>query len=430
MNFLYNVGIGLYASAARLIGHFQDKPRTMLEGQCRTLDTLDNIRGKDNRPFSLWIHAASLGEYEQGRPIIETFLERDPAAKILLTFFSPSGYRGAIKNSDPRLTIAYLPFDTPENARAMVKAVQPQMAIFVKYEFWGNYLEALKDANVPVYLVSAVFRPKQIFFRPWGGMFRKMLKCFKHIYVQDEASKQLLASVNYTSCTVAGDTRFDRVKTVRSQRREIKAVDVFIDNAQADSFTFVIGSSWGADEDVYMQKLLSSDNVRAIIAPHEFDDARLQAMCNRLGADSTALYTEFSKLVETDPEEAAKKAKTLKYLIINTFGLLSSIYRYADVAYVGGGFGAGIHNINEAAVYGIPVLFGPRNSKFIEARELIAAGGAFQINDAKSFADIFERLRSDCNYRKNSGAAADKYIRSKIGATDRICQDLIPLHND
>ncbi|MDE6207792.1 MAG: 3-deoxy-D-manno-octulosonic acid transferase [Muribaculaceae bacterium] len=424
MNPLYNAGINLYSCAARVAGAFSEKPRIMVEGQKETLDYLTHALASDKRPVKLWMHVASLGEFEQGRPILERFRAAYPDCRMLVTFFSPSGYRSAIKHSNDSLLMAYLPFDTPANAKAMVNLIHPEMAIFVKYEFWGNYLHALADAGVPTYLVSAVFRPGQIFFRPWGGEFRSMLRCFKHIYLQDEASKQLLAGIGIDNTTVAGDTRFDRVTTIRSNCKALPAIDIFTANAKG-SFTLVAGSSWGRDEAVYFPTLAAMPDVSAIIAPHEFDKSRLDEMLKSLGPEAM-LYTDFEQLMKSDPTAAAERARSLRFLIVNTFGLLSSIYRYADTAYIGGGFGAGIHNINEAAVYGIPVAFGPRHEKFIEARELIAAGGGFEIKDAASFEATMQGLTSDSEHRHRAAIAAGQYIASKIGATDRICAELIP----
>lgn len=305
MNPLYNAGIGLYAGAAYMAGFFSEKPRKMISGQSESMRTVSA-----GAPYDLWIHAASLGEYEQGRPIIEEYQRRQPDARILLTFFSPSGYDVATRKPHPGITMAYLPFDTPDNAADIVEAARPRRAIFVKYEFWGNYLEALYKRGVPVSLISAVFRPGQIFFRPWGGMFRRMLKIYSKIYVQDEASRTLLASVGVDS-VVAGDTRFDRVVAVRETGIDLPAVDVFC-KAVPEALTLVAGSSWGADEDRYFTPLKQLENVRAIIAPHEFDEARLDHMLRKLG--TAMLYSEFVKLVEKDEVAARARAAELRYL--------------------------------------------------------------------------------------------------------------------
>lgn len=416
MNPLYNVGIAAYAGAVGLAASFFKKPARMVKGQAEAL-----FKIMCNAPYDLWIHAASLGEYEQGRPLIEDFLKRKPKAKILLTFFSPSGYEVAVRKADPRLTVTYLPFDTTQNAESLVSTAKPEMAVFVKYEFWGNYLTALKRHRVPTYLVSGVFRPDQIFFKPWGGTFRHILSSFTRFFVQDNTSRELLARIGFANVEVAGDTRFDRVAAVRRAAMPLPAVDLFC-KAVPDALTLVVGSSWGADENVYVKPLKNLSAVRAIIAPHEFDNRRIEAMSARLG--NALRYTEFAALFASDPEKAQQQAASARYLIVDCFGLLSSLYRYADFAYVGGGFGAGIHNINEAAVYGIPVMFGPRFGKFIEAGDLIAAGAAVTVKNKTDVIAHWNRLVTEAGYRRQMGMAADSYICKKTGATERISKSI------
>ena len=370
----------------------------------------------------IWIHAASLGEFEQGRPLIEKIKRERPELKVLLTFFSPSGYE-VRKNYPEADIVLYLPLDTPGNVRMWLETVKPEAVIFVKYEFWGNYLSELKRRAIPTYIVSAIFRPGQIFFRPWGGPFRKMLGCFNRLFVQDRRSQELLAGVDVENVTVAGDTRFDRVTAIRAKRRDIASVELF-KSAHPDAYTLVVGSSWEKDEDVYVPVLKKHDNVCAIIAPHEFDKDRLSAMRRRLGSDSTMLFSDFERLYKEDSKAAAKVASAIRYLIIDCYGLLSSLYRYADIAYVGGGFGVGIHNINEAAVYGIPVIFGPNYAKFNEAVELIALEGAFSVDGGDGFAVLFDRLVSDDRFRSGAGAKAAGYIESKVGATPIIIESI------
>lgn len=423
MNILYNVGIGLYRGAARLAGTGSAKVRHMLSGQAETMSRLETFR-QQLAPdgFDLWIHAASLGEFEQGRPVIDAFMEMNPDAKILLSFFSPSGYEVRC-NYDPRVAVVYLPFDLPGNVERFLDLAAPKMAIFVKYEFWGNYLSSLHRRHIPTYIISAIFRPGQIFFRPWGGMFRHMLACFSHLYVQDERSRELLAGIGIDNVSVTGDTRFDRVTAVCRQRRDIPEIELF-KASHPEIFTLVAGSSWEKDEDVYVPVLTRRDNVVAIIAPHEFDKERLAAMNRRLGSDSTMLFSDFSRLVKEKPDEAPQLAAKLRYLIIDCYGLLSSLYRYADTAYIGGGFGVGIHNINEAAVYGIPVIFGPNYSKFNEAVDLVGLGGAFSIDDSDSFARTLDHMISDSVFRNESGRKASDYIASKVGATPAVMKSI------
>ncbi|MBO4942363.1 MAG: 3-deoxy-D-manno-octulosonic acid transferase [Muribaculaceae bacterium] len=426
MNALYNAGMHLYTGAAHLAGAGSVKIRHMLAGQAETPGRLAALRDKlAPGGFDVWIHAASLGEFEQSRPVIEALLKNKPELSILLSFFSPSGYE-VRHNFDPRVGVVYLPFDTPDKVSRFLDAASPRMAIFVKYEFWGNYLTELHKRHIPTYIISSIFRSKQIFFRPWGGMFRKMLRCFDHIFVQDDRSRRLLSGIGIDNVTVAGDTRFDRVTAICSKQREMPEADIFM-AAHKDSFTMVFGSSWEKDEDVYMPVLREHKDVCAIIAPHEFDSQRLELMAKRLGKDETMLYSELSKLYSESPDKAREAAGRARFLIVDCFGLLSSLYRYADAAYIGGGFGTGIHNINEAAVYGIPVVFGPNYSKFNEATELIARGGAFSISDSRQFGKLFGRLISDGPFRTEAGRKSATYIASKVGATATIMKDIFKI---
>ena len=294
--------------------------------------------------------------------MIEMIKKEHPDWIVVLSFFSPSGYE-VRKNFPLADVVVYLPFDTPGNGRRFVETVNPSVAIFVKYEFWGNYLAALKRRRVPTYIISAIFRPSQAFFKPWGGTFRRMLRCFTHLYVQDEASQSLLAGIGVTNVTVAGDTRFDRVADVRSSKCKIEWIPRMMEHA---AMRFIAGSSWQADEAVYADWLNARKDVRFIIAPHEFDDARLQHLKELFPGRNVMLLSEWQQ---------AGSPANVEGLIVDSFGHLSSLYRYADVAYIGGGFGTGIHNINEAAVYGIPVVFGPHHQKFREAAGLIQCGG-------------------------------------------------------
>lgn len=426
MSKTYNAGIALYRTAARLASLGSVKVRHMLQGQAETLDRLRAFRAeKASDGFDVWFHAASLGEFEQARPLIEALLAAKPDAKILLSFFSPSGYEVRC-DYDPRVAVVYMPFDTPANVKAFLDTAAPKMAIFVKYEFWGNYLSELEKRGIATYIISAIFRDTQIFFKPWGGMFRDMLRHFDHLYVQDEKSRRLLCEIGVDKVTVAGDTRFDRVTAIREKGRNIPEVECF-KAAMPGAFTMVFGSSWEKDEDIYLPWLKRNPLVRAIIAPHEFDKDRLAVMRRRLGSDETMLFSDFVRIYKESPEGARKVASKLRFLIIDCFGLLSSIYRYADAAYVGGGFGAGIHNINEAAVYGIPVVFGPRHRKFNEAAALIECGGAFCVSSVKEYAATLDRIYNDRHHREASGKAADSYIKSNLGATRLIMKNIFDI---
>lgn len=407
MNFLYNTGIKAYKLAVKIVSPWNRKAKLMLDGQARTFDYLSEK--VDPQAGYIWMHVSSLGEFEQGRPLIEKIKAEHPEQRILLTFFSSSGYE-VRKNYDKVDAVCYLPFDTPGNVRRFLDRVRPSMAIFVKYEFWGNYLRELKRRQVPTYIISSIFRPGQIFFRPWGGEFRKMLGCFTHLYVQNEQSRQLLAGIGINQVTVAGDTRFDRVAHVRDQAKSFPVIEAMTRNCP---FTLVMGSSWPADEDVVLPYFNSHPNMKLIIAPHEFDDERLQALLGRIERPA-ALYTTTDEML----------AGQLDCLVINCFGILSSVYRYGQMAYVGGGFGSGIHNVNEAAVYGIPVAFGPKFEKFVEASDLIACEGGFTVSSAQEFEAVMNRLTASQQALRHSSEEAGKYIQSHLGATDLIYRDL------
>ena len=414
MNPLYNLALHLYAGAARLAALRSPKVKEMIAGQAAALSSLEQERRRVAPDgYDVWIHAASLGEFEQGRPLIERLSREHPELRILLTFFSPSGFR-VRKNYSKVATVAYLPFDTPARVEKFLDAAAPKMAIFVKYEFWGNYLEQLARRGVPTYLISGIFRDSQRFFRKGCGWARGMLAHFTHLYVQDEHSRQLLHGIGLDKVTVAGDTRFDRVTDIMSQTRSIPVVERFVEGSP---FTLIAGSSWQPDEDLYIPWLKEHPEVRAIIAPHEFDAQRLSALVRRFDGKARLL----SGIPFPDDLTGHERV-----IIIDSFGLLSSLYRYGDAAWIGGGFGVGIHNINEAAVYGIPVVFGPNHSKFKEASDLIACGGAREVADSASASATLDSLLSDAAGRKHSGEAAAAYIRANLGATDRIYADLFP----
>lgn len=405
MNPLYNLGVRLFGAGLRVAALRGGKVARLSAGQAASFGKLKKLIKPGAR--YVWVHAASLGEFEQGRPLIERIRREHPELKILLSFFSPSGYE-VRKNYEGADIVVYLPIDTPANARRWVEMVKPVAAIFVKYEFWGNYLQQLHKAGVPVYLISSIFRPKQIFFRPWGGMFRGMLRCYTHLFVQDEASRRLLENIGVDNVTVAGDTRFDRVTDIMRDTHDVESLKGFTDGAP---LTMVFGSSWPADEQMYMPWLAAHPEVKAIVAPHEFDEARIERLRKQLG-EGTVLMSELT--------DGSARAENARHVIVDCFGLLSSLYRYGDAAYVGGGFGTGIHNINEAAVYGIPVAFGPRHGKFKEATDLITCGGAFEVTDAESVDRVFGRMLTDADWRKEAGQKAGQYISDNLGATSKI----------
>lgn len=420
MNQLYNTGIKLYELAARAAALRSVKVHKMIRGQRRTFDTLRRRLG--NRPGCIWFHASSLGEFEQGRPMIERLRREHPEKPILLSFFSPSGFE--VRKNYPFVdAVVYLPFDTPKRVRRFLDAARPSMAIFIKYEFWGNYLHELRRRGIPTYIISSIFRPGQRFFRSIGGMFRKMLRCFDRLYVQDERSRRLLKVIGVENVTVAGDTRFDRVTDVMRSTVDIPGFPGF---GEQFPLRFIAGSSWEADEDVYAPWLNSHENVAFIIAPHEFTETRLEALRNRFNAPVVLLseWTREIKRANLPNGQIPDYLKSVRGIIIDSFGKLSSLYRYADMAYIGGGFGAGIHNLNEAAVYGIPVIFGPNHVKFKEAADLLACGGGLSIATKDEFSSTLDTLTSSKASMKQSGEAAAKYIHDHLGATDIIYRDL------
>ena len=427
---LYSVGIWTYRQgvrAAALAGHH--KASLLDAGLRRTLpalkERLADAGTQDNSPKeTVWIHAASLGEFEQGRPLIERLRRERPGTRIVLSFFSPSGYE-VRKNYSEADAVVYLPFDTPRNVRRFLDAVRPTCAIFVKYEFWLNYLSELKRRGIPTYLISGIFRPSQLFFRPYGGFYRNALKAFTTLYLQDEGSRRLLEGIGVTNTEVAGDTRFDRVTDIMKTAREDDALTRFCGRGPARGATgertpgtdliFIAGSSWPEDESNYAGWLRDTPGVKGIIAPHEFSPERLAKMLELFEGEGVLLSG-----ARKDPS----LLDTHKVLIMDCFGMLASAYAYADIAYVGGGFGAGLHNINEAAVYGIPVIYGPNNAKFIEAQEMKATGGGIEVHSREDFRREASRLIADDAYRLDLGRRSAAYITSRLGATSRIFDSL------
>ncbi|MBD5225653.1 MAG: 3-deoxy-D-manno-octulosonic acid transferase [Bacteroidales bacterium] len=392
----------------------------MIRGQHRTHDTL--VKCLADKPGCIWFHASSLGEFEQGRPMIERLRREHPEKPILLSFFSPSGFE--VRKNYPFVdAVVYLPFDTPHRVRRFLDAARPSMAIFIKYEFWGNYLNELRRRGIPTYIISSIFRPGQRFFRKTGGMFRKMLRCFNRLYVQDERSRRLLKIIGIENVTVAGDTRFDRVTDVMRSTVEIPGFPGFGEDAP---LRFIAGSSWEADEDIYVPWLNAHPEVKFIIAPHEFNETRLEHLRNRFTKPAILLSEWTSEIKRAKLPDGAipPHLKNVSGIIIDSFGKLSSLYRYADIAYIGGGFGAGIHNLNEAAVYGMPVIFGPNHAKFKEASDLITCGGGFSVATREEFNSVINHLASTPYALGHAGEEAGRYIRDHLGATDIIYRDL------
>ena len=352
----------------------------------------------------VWFHAASLGEFEQGRPLMEQLKREHPEYKILLTFFSPSGYE-VRKNYEGADIITYLPLDTIMNARRFLRTIRPVMAFFIKYEFWYNYLHILKYRKVPVYSVSSIFRPEQVFFKWYGRSYGRVLHCFTHFFVQNEISRQLLAKIGINEVTVVGDTRFDRVLQIKEAAKQLPVVEAFTDGHR----TFVAGSSWQPDEDIFIPWFNAHKDWKLIIAPHVIGEDHLQQILSKIEGKAVR-YTQAS----------AEEVRDAQVLIIDCFGLLSSIYHYGEVAYVGGGFGVGIYNLPEAAVWGVPVIFGPNNQRFQEAQQLKTCGGGLEINGAADFQRIMDRFDANPQQVEADGKKAGDYVKGKAGATGKV----------
>lgn len=402
---MYQIAIYLYLFGVAIASLFSKKVKTMWQGERRAIKELKEK--VDPQAQYVWFHAASLGEFEQGRPLMELLRKEHPEYKILLTFFSPSGYE-VRKNYEGADIICYLPIDTIRNSRRFLRAIRPCMAFFIKYEFWYNYLHILKHRHVPVYSVSSIFRPEQVFFKWYGKQYSYVLKCFSRFFVQNEESKQLLAKIGVTNVDVVGDTRFDRVLQIKEKAKHLPIVDAFV-GTETPSKVFVAGSSWPPDEDIFINFFNQHKDWKLIIAPHVIDDSHLEQILSKLDR-KTIRYTQAT------PETAAQA----ECLLIDCFGLLSSIYHFGDVAYVGGGFGVGIHNVLEAAVWDIPVIFGPNNERFQEAQGLKAAGGGFDIASADDFQRIMTLFMNDEKSLATAGKKAGLYVQSLAGVTERI----------
>ena len=401
---MYNIAIYLYGLGVFIYSLFNEKVRKMWRGEH---DSFRIIRERlDPKAKYIWFHAASLGEFEQGRPLMERIRATHPEYKILLTFFSPSGYevRKDYKGAD---IVCFLPLDTVNNARRFLRTVRPVMAFFIKYEFWYTYLHVLKHRCVPTYSVSSIFRRDQIFFKWYGRDYARVLSCFTTFFVQNEESKLLLGTIGIKNAVVVGDTRFDRVLQIKEASKQLPLVEAFVSNAE---HVFCAGSSWQPDEEIFIPYFNGRSDWKLIIAPHVIGEEHLAQMMQLLKGRRVTRYTQ------TNPEEAAKA----DVLIIDCFGLLSSIYRYAQVSYVGGGFGAGIHNTLEAGVWGIPVIFGPNNKRFAEAQGLLKCKGGFEIKDVNDFTTLMVHLESEPALLEKSGKAAADYVKSLSGATEKI----------
>lgn len=404
MNTLYSISIRLFSLLIKLAAPFNIKAKQICKGRRQTFRILNEKIKPGDRVA--WVHCASLGEFEQGRPIIEAIKKQYPEFKILLTFFSPSGYE-IRKNYDLADCICYLPADTKSNARKMIELVNPELVFFVKYEFWNNYLHEFKRRNIPLYLVSAIFRENQQFFKNslGGKWYRKMLFCFEHFFVQDENSVELLKGVGITNVTRAGDTRFDRVAEIARNGKNIPLVEKF----KGDSLLVVAGSSWKPDEELLAQYIFSHPEVKFVIAPHETKRANVERLINLLKTNIIC-YTE-----ATDETVINKQV-----LIVDTIGILSSVYRYADLAYIGGGFGVGIHNTLEAAIFGMPIVFGPNYLKFNEATSMVKLGIAFSVNNSEELTILFDQQLLNKQTRQEVAQKCTTFTNQNLGATQII----------
>lgn len=406
----YNLIIYLYLLGVAVYSRFNEKVRKMWRGE---RDAFRVLREKvDPSARYVWFHAASLGEFEQGRPLMEQIKREHPDIKILLTFFSPSGYE-VRKNYEGADIITYLPLDTITNARRFLRIIRPEMAFFIKYEFWFNYLHILKHRQVPVYSVSSIFRDGQVFFRWYGRQYGRVLKCFTHFFVQNEKSRELLAGIGLTNTTVVGDTRFDRVLQIKAAAKQLPVVEAFCQQSSANGQkpkVFIAGSSWQPDEEIFIPYFQKHPDWKMIIAPHVIGEDHLKQIEKLLEGRKVVRYTEAT---EADVQHA-------DVLIINCFGLLSSIYRYADVTYVGGGFGVGIHNTLEAAVWDVPVFFGPNNQKFQEAQKLKACGGGLEISSYDDFERQMNLFDADAEKIASAGREAGKLVQQLAGATPKV----------
>ena len=413
---IYNIVIYFVLWGIAIASLFNEKVRKMWRGEREAFRILK--QKVDPNAKYIWFHAASLGEFEQGRPLMERIRKDYPQYKILLTFYSPSGYE-VRKNYEGADIICYMPVDTRLNAIRFLRLVRPVMAFFIKYEFWSNFLHILKHRNIPTYSVSSIFREEQVFFKWYGRNYAGVLKCFTRFFVQNEESKRLLEGIGITAVDVVGDTRFDRVLQIKEAAKQLPICEAFrtgvassqsADVPHHDFKVFVAGSSWPPDENIFIPFFNEHKDWRLLIAPHVIAEEHLKLILSLIKGKKVVRYTQ------TTPEEAAEA----DVLIIDCFGLLSSMYNYGDVAYIGGGFGVGIHNTLEAAVWNMPVIFGPNNKKFQEAQGLLKSGGGFEINTYEDFSGLMSSLMNDETFLKQAGDKAGAFVAHLAGATDKV----------
>lgn len=398
----YSISIYSYFILVKLVAPFNSKARKWLDGRKGLLEKICSELQHDSSPKA-WFHCASLGEFEQARPVIEGFRKKYSDYKIILTFFSPSGYE-IRRNYDQADYIYYLPLDTKKNAREFLKATNPSVVYFVKYEFWYHYISELKRREIPAISFSAIFRQGQIFFKPMGEKYKELLKSFSRIFIQDQYSYNLLKEHGFTNMEITGDTRFDRVVEIAQSKKEIPIASEF----KGKNKCFIIGSAWPEDHKVFMPVLDTIPDLKIIIAPHEIKEAFIQEIEKK--------YSGCVRYSNAQHESLSQK----RILIIDNIGMLSSLYAYGDMAAIGGAFGKGLHNTLEAAVFGLPLFFGPNYKKFKEARDLIKTGAAWSVNNSEEFNSKLQNLLTSDTYIKNASKGAAEYVQSNTGATEKI----------
>ena len=407
MNFIYNLIVHITWFHLKIVALFHPKIKLFVQGRSQTFSILKNKIQKENKV--IWIHAASLGEFEQGLPVIEKLKATYPNYKILITFFSPSGYE-VKKNTDVADAVVYLPLDTRKNAKRFIETVNPVLAIFVKYEIWPNYLEELKAKQVPILLISAIFRKEQVFFKWYGGIMRKGLQAFTHFFVQDENSVTLLKSIKLNNVTLSGDTRFDRVAEILERNNKLSFMELF----QGNETCFVAGSTWPEDEEIIVKFINETQkHLKFVLAPHNIKTEHIQSLKKSI-SKKVVLYTEIEH----------NDISSYEVLIINTIGLLTKIYSYADIAYVGGAFATGLHNTLEPAVFGIPIIIGPEFKGFNEAEKLVDKNGILVTRDFDEFTTTLDNLLDNPEYLKNTGVINANYVKENKGASVQIMKQI------
>ncbi|MEJ8756076.1 glycosyltransferase N-terminal domain-containing protein [Pontibacter sp. H259] len=408
MKLLYDIGLKVYDGLLAVAAPLNQKAKLMLQGRENQFGRLQQDFAANQAPV-VWFHCASLGEFEQGRPVMEAFKAAFPEYKIMLTFFSPSGYE-VRKNYSGADFIYYLPLDSAANARKFIAIVQPKMAVFVKYEFWHYYLQELKQRHIPILSISAIFREDQVFFKPYGEFNRNMLRRFTHIYTQNKQSVELLQSIGITNASIAGDTRFDRVLQTAESIKPIPMVDAFTSGSEV----FMIGSSWPADIEALLPLIQKyKPSIKFIIAPHEIHENGIVTLMQQLG-EGAVRFSQADLL----------SIANYNVLVIDNIGMLSALYSYGTYAYIGGAFGKGLHNTLEAAVFGLPLFFGPKYSKFQEAVDLVKLGCALPVDNTEELLVAFEKVHTTPGARQTITDTEKQYVQQQAGATTKIMADI------